>query len=102
MLDAGQAALAVEEVVVAANYALDVGLLFQELTLVGVLVRLRSVAGRAGNVRLMILVIEGLVVLDHRVGRGGHPGLNLVDSGFRSPVLVEIAGIVASLLLCLI
>ena len=28
LLDAGQAALAVEEVVVAANYALDVGLLF--------------------------------------------------------------------------
>ena len=102
MLDAGQAALAVEEVVVAANYALDVGLLFQELTLVGVLVRLRSVAGRAGNVRLMILVIEGLVVLDHRVGRGGHPGLQLADSGFRGPVLVGIAGIVASLLLCLI
>ena len=52
--------------------------------------------------RLMILVIEGLVMLDHRVGRGGHPGLQLVDSGFRGPVLVEIAGIVAGLLLCLV
>ena len=102
MLDAGQAALAVEEVIVAADYALDVGLLFQELSLVGVLVRLGSVAGRTGNLRLMILVVEGLVVLDHRVGRGGHPGLQLVDSRFRSPVLVEISGIIASLLLCLV